>query len=190
MLVDSEPVSYLAWGDAIGAFGHELTAAEFEPSIGTTDRMVAETWSTKLNTTADRLDALARASFLARISEVTVFDDAVTLRDSLQVPTAVGTNSERWRLDAILESTDLARRFPTSVTASDVAAPKPAPDIYEAAFTAIDVSPARGVVIEDSPSGIAAASATGAFVVAVDRGHLDRAALAGADLVVTSLAAL
>ena len=188
--MDSEPVSYLAWGDAIGAFGHDLTPAEFEPSIGTTDRMVAETWSTKLNTTADRLDAMARASFLERVSAVTVFEDAVALRDSLQVPAAVGTNSERWRLDAILESTDLVRRFPVSVTSSDVAAPKPAPDIYEAAFAAIDVSPARGVVIEDSPSGIAAAGATGAFVVAVDRGHLARSALAAADLVVASLADL
>jgi beta-phosphoglucomutase-like phosphatase (HAD superfamily) len=187
VLVDSEPVSYLAWQDALAAFGHDLTPAEFAPSIGTTDWMVAEKWATRLETTPHVLDALAKEFFLARVGDITVFEDAQELRASLVVPSAVGTNSERWRLDAILTSSGLDRLFPTSITASDVAAPKPAPDIYAAAFSAIGVAPERGVVIEDSPSGISAAKAVGAFVVAIDRGHLDRAQLSSADLVVDSL---
>lgn len=187
VLVDSEPVSYLAWRDALADFGHELTPAEFSPSIGTTDWMVAEAWAPRLETTPLVLDAKAKDAFLTRVTEVTVFEDASALRASLTIPSAVGTNSERWRLDAVLASAGLDELFPTSITASDVEEPKPAPDIYTAAFAAIGVAPHRGLVIEDSPSGIAAARAAGAFVVAVDRGHFDPSQLSSADLVVSSL---
>ncbi len=59
------------------------------------------------------------------------------------VPVAVGTNSARWRLDAILSGIGLSHRFPITVTASDVDHPKPAPDIYAAAFAAMGVAPAN-----------------------------------------------
>ena len=187
VLLDSEPVSYLAWRDTLAAFGWDLTPEEFAPSIGTTDWMVAERWAGRFDTTPHVLDAMAKESFLARVVDVTVFHDARNLRESLRVPSAVGTNSARWRLDALLASSGLDILFPTSITASDVAAPKPAPDIYSAAFAAIGVAPECGVVIEDSPSGIAAGRAAGAFVVAIDRGHVDRASLTNANLVVGSL---
>jgi HAD superfamily hydrolase (TIGR01509 family) len=187
VLVDSEPVSYRAWRDAIGLHGHRLTEAEFEASIGTTDRMVAEVWAPRLGTSADILDSEAKEAFLARASELEVFADAVALRETLDVPVAIGTNSARWRLDAVLAATGLHRRFEVSVTASDVVNPKPAPDIYLRAFEGIGVAPTRGIILEDSPSGTRAAKASGAFVVAVDRGLIDRSALASADLIVGTL---
>ena len=187
VLVDSEPVSYRAWQDAIGLYGHHLTEVEFQASIGTTDRMVAEFWAPRLGTTADRLDDQAKEAFLVRAGELQVFDDALGLRDLIEVPVAIGTNSARWRLDAVLAATGLDERFDVSVTASDVPNPKPAPDIYLRAFERIGVPPARGVVIEDSPSGTSAAKATGARVVAVDRGLIDPADLAAADQIVTTL---
>ena len=185
--MDSEPVSYLAWRDAMASFGWDLTPEQFAPSIGTTDWMVAERWAPRFDTTPHVLDALAKESFLERVVDVAVFDDARKLRESLGVPSAVGTNSARWRLDALLASSGLDVLFPYSITASDVEAPKPAPDIYSAAFAAIEVAPESGVVIEDSPSGIAAGRAAGAFVVAIDRGHIPRTSLSSADLVVGSL---
>jgi HAD superfamily hydrolase (TIGR01509 family) len=186
-LVDSEPVSFHAWQDTIGLYGHHLTAEEFQTSIGTTDRMVAEAWAPRLGTDPDRLDELARAAFLARAGELRVFEDAVALRRSIDLPVAIGTNSARWRLDAVLAATGLDALFDVSVTASDVANPKPAPDIYFEAFERIGVPPRRGVVLEDSPSGTKAAKATGAHVIAVDRGMIDVADLAAADQVLTEL---
>ena len=187
MLVDSEPVSFRAWQDAISVFGHRLTEEEFQSSIGTTDRMVAEAWAPRLGTDADRLDELARDAFLARAGELRVFEDAVALRRSIDLPVAIGTNSARWRLDAVLEATGLGAWFDVSVTASEVANPKPAPDIYTEAFLRIGVRPDRGIVLEDSPSGTRAAKAAGAHVVAVDRGLIDTAELAAADEVVSVL---
>lgn len=187
VLVDSEPVSFRAWRDAIGMYGHDLTPEEFQASIGTTDRMVAETWARRLGTDADRLDDLARDAFLARAGELSVFGDALELRRSIDLPVAIGTNSARWRLDAVLAATGLDTLFDVSVTASDVAFPKPAPDIYLKAFERIGVAPRRGVVLEDSPSGTRAAKASGAHVVAVDRGLIDVADLAAADTIVSEL---
>jgi HAD superfamily hydrolase (TIGR01509 family) len=149
--------------------------------------MVAEFWAPRLGTSADILDAQAKEAFLARASELAVFDDAVALRETLDVPVAIGTNSARWRLDAVLAATGLRRYFDVSVTVSDVAAPKPAPDIYLRAFDGIGVPASRGMILEDSPSGTKAAKATGAYVVAVDRGLIDRAALEAADQIVGTL---
>lgn len=187
VLTDSEEVSYLAWSRTLSVHGHDLTRSEFASSIGTTDRGVAETYAARLGVDADVLGEAARSAFLDLVDRVGVFEDAVRLHDRLTVPSAVGTNSARWRLDALLAGTGLSDRFGVTVTASEVDAPKPAPDIYLSAFAALGVDPTRGVVIEDSPSGIAAAVACGAFVVAVDRRHLDRSALDGAHLVVDDL---
>jgi HAD superfamily hydrolase (TIGR01509 family) len=187
VLVDSEPVSFRAWRDAIGLHGHDLTPEEFQSSIGTTDRMVAEAWAPRLGTDADRLDDLARDAFLARAGELRVFEDALALRRSIALPVAIGTNSARWRLDAILAATALDTLFEVSVTASEVANPKPAPDIYLEAFERLGVNPQRGVILEDSPSGTAAAKAAGAHVVAVDRGMVDPRDLGAADQVVSEL---
>ena len=65
---------------------------------------------------------------------------------------------------------------------------KPAPDIFLCAAAAVGVAPARCVVVEDAPSGIAAARAGGMAALGIAR--LGDAALlqaAGADLVVTDL---
>lgn len=185
--MDSEPVSFRAWQDAVGSHGHQLTEVEFQASVGTTDRMVAEFWAPRLGTTADRLDDLAKQAFLARAGELQVFEDALALRNLIDLPVAIGTNSARWRLDAVLAATGLDDWFGVSVTASDVTNPKPAPDIYVRAFERIGVAPARGMILEDSPSGTKAAKATGAHVIAVDRGLVDPATLTSADQIVTTL---
>ena len=65
--------------------------------------------------------------------------------------------------------------------------PKPAPDIYLAACAALGTEPARTLVLEDSPTGVAAARAAGCYTIGVP--SLEGVELAGADLVVASLAA-
>ena len=52
-------------------------------------------------------------------------------------------------------------------TSSDVAAPKPAPDVYLLAASKLGVAPARCLVLEDSPTGVRAALAAGMTPVQV-----------------------
>jgi beta-phosphoglucomutase-like phosphatase (HAD superfamily) len=65
----------------------------------------------------------------------------------------------------------MTQSFQTIVTAEDYSRPKPAPDPFQAAARLLKLSPAACLVIEDSPSGVAAAQAAGMPVVAVERGR-------------------
>jgi beta-phosphoglucomutase-like phosphatase (HAD superfamily) len=64
---------------------------------------------------------------------------------------------------------------------------KPAPDIFLYAAAQLGAPPARCLVLEDSPRGIAAARRAGMKVIGLATTH-DRAMLAGADRVVSAFA--
>lgn len=81
------------------------------------------------------------------------------------LPHALVTSSQRPFADAVLASTALT--FPVTVCAEDVAMTKPDPEPYRLAAKLLDADPARCVALEDSPNGVASASAAGLRVVAV-----------------------
>jgi HAD superfamily hydrolase (TIGR01509 family) len=81
------------------------------------------------------------------------------------VPYALVTSSEREFADAVLVGTGL--RFPVTVTADDALATKPAPDPYLLAAKLLHADPASCAALEDSPNGVASATAAGCRVVAV-----------------------
>jgi mannitol-1-/sugar-/sorbitol-6-phosphatase len=75
------------------------------------------------------------------------------------------------------------------ITSDQVAHGKPAPDPYLLAAERLGVDPARSLVLEDAPAGIAAGRAAGMTVWAVTTTH-DGAELAEADHVAPGLADL
>ncbi len=83
-------------------------------------------------------------------------------------PVGLASNSSRSFVERTLAGAGLLDgRFATIVTADDVANPKPAPDLYLAACTALGADPARSAALEDSGPGVASAHAAGLFVIAV-----------------------
>lgn len=102
------------------------------------------------------------------------------------VATAVVTNAPRVNAEVMLEAIGLQGRFGVIVTGEECARGKPHPDPYLTAMRLLDAAPGCCVAFEDSPSGIRAAKAAGAFTVGI-RSALDQAALAaaGADLTLT-----
>lgn len=72
------------------------------------------------------------------------------------------------------------------VGGTDVAQGKPSPDGYLRAAAELGVAPRLCLVVEDAPSGIAAARAAGAVVMAVATTH-PREALHDADVIVDDL---
>jgi HAD superfamily hydrolase (TIGR01509 family) len=111
---------------------------------------------------------------------------AVELLDALAVPTGVASNSPRSFVDRALEVSGLRERFDCVLSADDVARPKPAPDLYLALARGLGADPAACVALEDSPTGVAAARAAGAFVIGVP--SLAGIVLDDAHLVADSLA--
>lgn len=81
------------------------------------------------------------------------------------LPHGLVTSSQRLFAEAVLASTGIT--FPVTVCAEDVAATKPDPDPYLHGAKLLDADPARCVALEDSPNGVASATAAGCRVVAV-----------------------
>jgi beta-phosphoglucomutase len=82
-------------------------------------------------------------------------------------PVALATNAERANIDFTLDGAGLRPYFDVIVDGSEVARPKPAPDVYLRAAELLNVSPRTCVVFEDSPVGVAAALAADMRVVGV-----------------------
>ena len=69
------------------------------------------------------------------------------------------------------------------ITAEDVRAGKPDPEVYRRAADALGMAPAHGIVIEDTPAGLQAAHAAGMHAVAVSTTY-ERTEFTTADAVV------
>jgi beta-phosphoglucomutase len=81
---------------------------------------------------------------------------------------AVASSADRVKVTANLETIELpSKSWNAVVTGEDVAAKKPAPDIFLLAASRMGLTPAECVVIEDAVNGIQAALAAGMRCVAV-----------------------
>lgn len=115
--------------------------------------------------------AAARESVFAE-GGITVLPGALAAIDRFaHLPRALVTGSSRVEARQALVALGHADTFDVVLASEDVPRSKPAPDGYLAAAQALDVPPARCLVIEDSAAGIAAGRAAGARVVAVRAGN-------------------
>jgi HAD superfamily hydrolase (TIGR01509 family) len=105
---------------------------------------------------------------------------------------AVASSSNRPLIETVLERAGIADLFAVVVSSEEVAAGKPAPDVYLEAARRLGVEAARAAAIEDSSNGIRSAHAAGMRVIALPNARYPPAdeALALAAAVVSSPAAL
>jgi HAD superfamily hydrolase (TIGR01509 family) len=82
-------------------------------------------------------------------------------------PLAVASNSPRDLLAQTLDGLGLADAFDAAISLDDVAAAKPAPDLYLAAAAALGAAPGECLAVEDSETGAQAALAAGMQLIAV-----------------------
>jgi len=102
---------------------------------------------------------------------------------------AIATSSARAMSQPVLESAGVPWREIVYVTGSDVTHKKPHPELFLTAARRLGVPPARCVVVEDAPDGVAAAHAAGARAIAVTN-SVSAERLAAAERVVDSLVAV
>jgi HAD superfamily hydrolase (TIGR01509 family) len=135
-----------------------------------------------------------RLEELIAAGEFTAFDDAlrfVTALHARGIRLAAASSSknanaimERIRLDGA----SLLDVFTANVSGRDVPHGKPHPDLFLLAAAELRVPPASCIVVEDAPSGVAAAKAGGMAAMGVARlGDEKLLRATGADLVVTTL---
>jgi HAD superfamily hydrolase (TIGR01509 family) len=193
LLLDTEAAWTRAEQDLFARRGRDFTLEDKLALIGTSTTTSAPLLETMLDrpgegeALADELHGLVMAEALAGVP---VRDGALELLDSLRatgVPLAVASNSRREFVERVLEGAGLLNgRFDAVVTADDVAEPKPAPDLYLAACSALGASPERSAALEDSAVGVASALAAGLYIVAVP--YFVGTSIEGAALTAHSLA--
>ena len=100
---------------------------------------------------------------------------------------ALGSSAPPENVELVIERLELGRWLDAVVTGRDVTRGKPDPQVFLLAAERLGVPPARCVVIEDAPVGIAAARAAGMAAVALASTGRTRESLAAADLVIDRL---
>jgi HAD superfamily hydrolase (TIGR01509 family) len=106
---------------------------------------------------------------------------------ALQIPMALVSASPRILVDSTVKMLE-KDYFRTTIGSEDVSQTKPSPEGYLLAATRLHVSIERSLIFEDSHTGIAAAQASGAGVIAIP--HLNAIAEQGRTRIVGSLSGL
>lgn len=82
-------------------------------------------------------------------------------------PLGLASSSPRRLIDTVLAAAGLSSLFAVTVSTEEVAAGKPAPDVYRSVVGHLGIEGGRTVAIEDSSNGLRSASAAGLVVVAL-----------------------
>jgi HAD superfamily hydrolase (TIGR01509 family) len=103
----------------------------------------------------------------------------------------LASSSNREIIDRVLEAGGIAGCFRATASSEEVAAGKPAPDVYLEVARRLGVDPHACTAVEDSHNGIRSAKAAGMRCVAIPNAHFPPGdVVAEADAVVGSLAEL
>jgi len=172
VLVDSEPLLLEAERIAFAEHGVALTPEVKRPFVGLGGAEVlaaiAETFG--LDVDLDVLAARKVSAYLELAPTLVGFEattDLVRRLADAGVPMAVASGSSRAAIDAALLAVGLDKLIEVRVSVDEVAAGKPAPDVFLAAAARLGVDPHSCVVVEDAVPGLLAAKAAGMRCVAI-----------------------
>jgi HAD superfamily hydrolase (TIGR01509 family) len=102
----------------------------------------------------------------ALVAELEPIPDVARALASIDLPKAVASNSQFYRILQSLDRAGIRGMFEGRICSADhVARPKPAPDVYLLAAERLGVAPADCLAVEDSPTGVTAAKAAGMTVI-------------------------
>lgn len=166
-LVDSMPLHYRAWNEAMKRAGlrGELDEELFYSLGGVPTRRVAELIAEHygLRIDVDRTFHEKEGLFLGLRAELRLIEPVVEFARGAAAsrPVSVASGGPRDVVRETLELTGLAALFPVVVTPEDVVFGKPAPDMFLLAARRMGVPADRCLVFEDAEPGIAAARTAG-----------------------------
>ena len=178
-LADTKNVHIAAWERAFGEVGWEVAPEEAAETAEIDDRAFLRKFFAKRKLADAQVNFEAWLDRKKRIA-LQILQDSPrlqhgvvrliqALRDSGAVRLAVVSTSHRANIETVLKAHGLLDAFELIIAKEDVVAVKPDPEGYSLAVERLSADPEQTVVIEDSPTGLAAARAAGLRVIAV--GH-------------------
>jgi HAD superfamily hydrolase (TIGR01509 family) len=196
VLVDSEPV----WDDVREALAHERGGRWHERAQRDMMGMSSPEWSRYmherigLSESPEEINRIIVERMLERYAAGPPWlPGAVEIVRRLAADFVLGlaSSSNREIIDRVLEAGGIADCFRATASSEEVAAGKPAPDVYLEVARRLGVDPRECTAVEDSHNGIRSAKAAGMRCVAIPNAHFPPGdAVAEADAVVGSLAEL
>jgi beta-phosphoglucomutase len=194
VLVDSYAAHWESWRQLGQTAGFDMTEAQFVATFGRTSReIIAEFWPHLATTRAQvaALDQQKEELFRAILAaDFPAMDGAVELVDALHAAgfaLAVGSSGPPENVALVLDKLKRQKKFAAVVTGMDVTRGKPNPQVFQLAVQQIGLAASRCLVIEDAPSGVAAAKAAGMKCIGLASTGRDPRSLRQADRVVSSL---
>ena len=198
VIFDSEPIHEKIFIEFSQELGFTFPPEEYPKLIGTSSvsqwRIMKERYS--LNGSPQELsDAKMEhyKTFLGNAKGLRPIQGIPELLKELDehgVPFALASSNTTDVIKATLKAVGLDQTFTTFVGGDDVAAAKPAPDIFLLAASRLGVDPKHCVVIEDSATGVLAAKRAGMKVFGFENPNSPDQDLAEADVRLPSLAGL
>ncbi|MGW3042929.1 HAD family hydrolase [Kitasatospora sp. NPDC001159] len=171
-LVDTEQLWWQAAAELAEELNRPLTDQDAPEVLGQAVEHTAAHLHEVSGTTLSEAELAARLgeSFAVKVAAETVpRPGALALLAALRearVPTALVSASPRRVVELVLSA--IGRDwFEVTLAAEDTARTKPAPDPYLAAAQRLGLDPAACVAVEDTPTGVASATAAGCVVLAV-----------------------
>ena len=194
VLWDGEPLYHEAFNVLLAPYGHVMTDDDYNRIIGLSVEACWEWTRRRFGLTVPDAEFLREYNrtvlrLLERRQEP--LPGARELIGELRgrrLPIAVASSSLRQWVDATLSGLGLADAFDATVSASEVRAGKPAPDLFLEAARRIDVAPERCLAVEDTAPGLRAAKAAGMYAVQLRASSTAQPPQPEADLVLDSLA--
>jgi pseudouridine-5'-monophosphatase len=187
-LLDTEPLYSVATQQVIDPFGKTFDLALKRKIMGGDSRVSAAIVIDTLDLplTVDEFlkqRAALLVELFAEATEIPGAGEFITFLTQRQIPVGLATSSEKHLCDIKLSGHEWRKYFDHIICGNDARLqnPKPAPDIFLICAASMAADPGACIVFEDSPNGIAAASAADMTVVAIDSpyvtpGDLDDAA--------------
>ncbi|MBP7854392.1 HAD family phosphatase [Candidatus Babeliales bacterium] len=156
-------------------------------SLYTTCNFIKNTFDTpeSVDELIEEKQKLAFSKFDKQAKLIEGFDQFFQKITSLQLKTAIATNSNTKSLNQILKLIPLHNYFKEHIYSIDLInkIPKPDPAIYFFAAEQLNIDPKDCIAIEDSAHGITAAQKAGMLCIAINTGK-DRQAIAHADHII------
>jgi len=189
-LVDSEEFHWLSWRDTMSTEGIPITRDQFMMTFGQRNDSILPRWlgtaatPDRIQRVGDAKEALYRRLVLdSGLAPLPGAADWVRRLGQENWTQAVASSAPRANLDVVLEVIGLAACFQAIVSAEDVTAGKPDPQVFLIAAERLNIPPGQCIVVEDAAAGVEAARRAGMHSIGVSRKETLSAEIAVSSLV-------
>jgi HAD superfamily hydrolase (TIGR01509 family) len=197
VLVDSEPISLLAYRNAIWEQGVQLAEEDDERYCGLTDADIIKDMQTVYGRSLDLVRFQERKRLLyfeyAKEQPLPPFEGVREIVQALRdagMPHILASSGSREKISFNLGRAGIEALFPAIVSGEDFHRGKPDPEIFLKSAEKLGIPPGECVVVEDSINGLKAARAAGTIAVGVTNTFRRAQLEPYADIVVDSLTEL